>query len=157
MKTILCSTHIHFIIKQMGIFLVCLGWQKLLPLHISLTDSANNMNDHFTFGFIYPVSYIQIWKHWKTFSSTFSSLHFAYFLSLLDVWCKYEQLRSADTSVWENTVKSPCNSPQLCAHAPTQQTPPEWDHTSAYISSWHEEGSTGAGKLREAPANISRY
>lgn len=42
------------------------------------------------------------------------------FSSVIGVaWCKYGQLSSADTNVWKNTVKSPCCSPQLCAHAPT--------------------------------------
>lgn len=78
-----------------------------------------------------------------------------------DVWCKYEQLRSADTSVWENTVKSPCSSPQLCAHAPTHthiNCRPCWSEiTLQPISLWREEGSTCAGKLRKTFANISRY
>lgn len=89
---------------------------------------------------------------------------FQFFSTVIGVaWCKYEQLRSADTSVWENTVKSPCSSPQLCAHAPTHThiltvDPAEWDHTSAHLHlTWRGIDSGCAGKLWKTLANISRY
>lgn len=55
-------------------------------------------------------------------------------------WCKYEQLRSADTSVWENTVKSAPSCVHMHPHTHTSVTwgrgPPVLGETFANIS-WY--------------------